>query len=515
MTSNEKYRIMLPSELSDGVITLRPLQQEDIENIRLWRNAQMDVLRQAHPISPEEQVRYFEQHVWPEKKSSHPCQILLGIESNGVLIGYGGLVHIFWEYGRAEISFLLSPEVELDQCRVRDYFTRFVRLIQELAFDDLSLRKLTTETYEQRKLHIDVLESSGHKLEGRLRKHVIVSGRVVDALVHGLLLEDRKKIKLNAGLNILVTSSSRKIPLLRSLKEAASKLDYTTKIIAGDIDPQAVSRYEVDSFWQMPRLTDDGLKEIIDQCRDQSITCILPTRDAELDYWSNHRESLMSAGIEVIISSPEAIARCRDKLKFAEFAHSLGLPAIPAAMTPEAFVESPMVVKEQFGAGSVGIGLNLSYEEAVKHAKTLEQPIFQPFINGEEISIDSWIGKTGKVAGVVLRRRDRVIAGESQVTTTFTDKLLEKQAVEFISKLELRGPVVLQAFVSEGELHVIECNPRFGGASTASIAVGLDSLYWSLAEVVDPNFSPEFTRTSHEVRLVRMPVDLVIHDSHF
>lgn len=328
------------------------------------------------------------------------------------------------------------------------------------------------------------------------------------------LFEDRKSLAkpLKA---ILVTSSSRKIPLLRAVREAAKRLYPSARVIAGDIDPQSVSRYEAEGFWHMQRLADYSLKEIIDQCRDQSITCILPTRDGELDYWSNHRDSFMRAGIEVIISSPEAIARCRDKLQFSELAQSLRIPAIPAAITPEVFAESSMVVKERFGSGSVGIGLNLSYEEAVMHAKTLEEPIFQPFIGGEEISIDSWVSKAGKVAGIVLRRRDRVIAGESQVTTTFADKLLEKQAVEFISKLELRGPVVLQAIVYEGKLNVIECNPRFGGASTASIAVGLDSLYWSLAEVANPNYSPVFTRTCHDVRQVRIPVDLVFHDSNF
>ena len=75
------------SEISDGVITLRVLQKEDIENIRLWRNAQMDVLRQACAISSEEQVDYFEQHVWPEKISSQPRQILLGIALSNKLIG--------------------------------------------------------------------------------------------------------------------------------------------------------------------------------------------------------------------------------------------------------------------------------------------------------------------------------------------------------------------------------------------------------------------------------------------
>lgn len=372
-------------------------------------------------------------------------------------------------------------------------------------------------SYEDTRIPFEASEACIDKLES------LVGWRPSKTLEEGIaeIIEfEKQNVESLEGSNnlhkphkaVLMTSSSRKIPLLRALREAATKLDKHVSVIAGDIDPQAVSIYEAERFWQMPRLTDDGLKEIIDQCCDQSITCILPTRDGELDYWSNHRESFMEAGIEVIISSPEAIARCRDKLKFAEFAQS---PAIPATLNPETFAESPMVVKERFGAGSVGIGLNLSYEDAVRHAKTLEQPIFQPFINGQEISIDSWISKTGKVAGVVLRRRDRVMAGESQVTTTFSDKLLEKQMVEFILKLELRGPVVLQAIVSEGKIHVIECNPRFGGASTASIAVGLDSLYWSLAEVAEPNFSPKFIKTSHEVRQVRVPVDLKIYDSNF
>ena len=190
MTSNEKYKIMSWSEISDGVITLRPLQQEDIENIRLWRNAQMDVLRQARPISPEEQARYFEQHVWPEKKSSQPRQILLGVELSNKLIGYGGLVNLHWADQRAEISFLLSDEIEVQPALRAEIFIRFLLIIQKLSFKSLGLQRIWTETYSFRKAHIKTLEASGFVLEGCMRKHVIINGERMDSLIHGVIYSD-------------------------------------------------------------------------------------------------------------------------------------------------------------------------------------------------------------------------------------------------------------------------------------------------------------------------------------
>jgi RimJ/RimL family protein N-acetyltransferase len=190
MTSNEEYRIMPRSELSDGVITLRLLRQGDIENIRLWRNAQMDVLRQAHPISSEEQVRYFEQNVWPEKKSSQPRQILLGLELADKLIGYGGLVNLHWADHRGEISFLLSDEIEVQPALRAEIFARFLLLIKELSLKTLGLQRIWTETYSFRKAHIETLEASGFVREGCMRKHMIVNGERTDSLIHGVICGD-------------------------------------------------------------------------------------------------------------------------------------------------------------------------------------------------------------------------------------------------------------------------------------------------------------------------------------
>jgi carbamoyl-phosphate synthase large subunit len=59
-----------------------------------------------------------------------------------------------------------------------------------------------------------------------------------------------------------------------------------------------------------------------------------------------------------------------------------------------------------------------------------------------------------------------------------------------------------------GGLHVIECNARFGGASTTGLAVGLDSLHWSLLQAAGDDLSAwPFVRSPGQVRQVRMPAD--------
>src|SRR5690606_19671430 len=181
------------------------------------------------------------------------------------------------------------------------------------------------------------------------------------------------------------------------------------------------------------------------------------------------------SGIDVVISPPESVEACLDKLAFARFGAANGLPFIPAALHPDEVPAARYVVKERFGAGARSIGLGLARDAALAHGESLSVPIYQPFIEGYEVSIDAWMEEAHEVKGLVMRRRDCVVDGESQVTTTFRDAGIENVMRDVLSALRLRGPAVLQALVdAEGGVHVIECNTRFGGASTASIAAGLD-----------------------------------------
>ena len=185
-----EYRCLeqLPPEFDAyRVCTLR---ERDIQSVRVWRNAQIDVLRQAAPISALEQERYYADVVRPGFRLSRPNLILLSLLRRGSCIGYTGLMNIDWPAGRAEISFLLDPDRVDDPSIYRRDFSACLKLLSYTAFEILGFQRLFAETFDVRPLHVDILEAEGYVLEGRLRNHARVEGHLVDSLLHGLLGQD-------------------------------------------------------------------------------------------------------------------------------------------------------------------------------------------------------------------------------------------------------------------------------------------------------------------------------------
>lgn len=180
-----RYACMPQPILKLNSLWVEAVQPSHIERIRQWRNAQMDILRQSSLITSEEQKAYFQKHIWPDMISSCPDNILLAYFEDDNLIGYGGLVHIAWEYRKAEISFLLEPGLYKSEDKYARYFSVFLQLMKELAYKDIGLERLFTETYAFRAHHISILEESGFNREGLLKDHVKVNGCFVDSLLHG------------------------------------------------------------------------------------------------------------------------------------------------------------------------------------------------------------------------------------------------------------------------------------------------------------------------------------------
>ncbi|GAB3865083.1 hypothetical protein GCM10028824_03430 [Hymenobacter segetis] len=318
--------------------------------------------------------------------------------------------------------------------------------------------------------------------------------------------------------HVLISSISAKVPLAHAVKNAAKRLNPGIKIVGGDLNPQALGFHFTDESWAMPMTTDEHLSAIIGHCQTQGITRIIPTRDGELAFWSRHRAALADASIAVLVSPPEAVQRCLDKLEFSTFGQENGLPIIPTSLSIDTLAgdqpnpNAAFVVKERHGAGSLSLGLNLPYAAAVAHAQTLSEPIFQPFIQGREISVDGYVSRSGRVHGLVARTRDVVVRGESQITTTFHDPQLLARLTPIIEKLGLYGPFVLQALLTPDDgLHIIECNSRFGGASTLGIAAGVDSFFWFLQEAAGADLQQfPFRPVAGPLRQVRMATDVVV-----
>ena len=178
------YKCLNNSIYSLGSYSIIAIRKFDIESIRRWRNANINVLRQQSKLKRKQQNIYYINVIHPSFSKQYPTLILFSYLFNGKLIGYGGLTNINWSIKKAEVSFLLDPKREKNQQLYRKEFSLFLDLIKEVAFRDLFFLKLFTETYDIRPLHIEILEENKFKLEERLRDNTLIKGKYVDSLIH-------------------------------------------------------------------------------------------------------------------------------------------------------------------------------------------------------------------------------------------------------------------------------------------------------------------------------------------
>ena len=283
---------------------------------------------------------------------------------------------------------------------------------------------------------------------------------------------------------VLFSSLSAKISLCEKVLQSARRFDGQARVIGVDCDPNCPAASRVEEFAPIPPLEEMDLDTLTNFCLGLGVTHVVPTRDEELGYWSARCNHLERNGIHVMVSSENAIKTCQDKLLFSRSLESLTVPPIASSDKLSELQCNYFAVKERSGSASKSIGLDLDAEEAMEHAKGLDRPIFQPMTQGREFSAETWINSSGKCQGILLRWRTKIVDGEAHESEIFENREWEKSmqcAFEAIPGLS--GHALAQVIVnSEQNLHLIEINPRLGGASPLALAAGLNSIEWFLLQ---------------------------------
>jgi carbamoyl-phosphate synthase large subunit len=313
--------------------------------------------------------------------------------------------------------------------------------------------------------------------------------------------------------SVLISSVSRKVGLIQAARTAARRLHPEATVVGVDGRSDVIGRYFVDAFWQLANLEGLPLDDLLRRVHGAGVRLIIPTRDGELASWATRKPALEAAGISVMVADAEAVALALDKLAFHNHLQAMGISVIPTSSSVMDFAsDQSLVVKERSGSGSRGVALRVDRVAAMAHASGLRRPLFQPFIEGLEFTVDLFLARDGRVMGAVPRRRELVVDGESQITTVVPHEAAAQLAVRVARAVGLTGHVVVQILQSaSGQLHVVECNARFGGASTLSVSYGLDSFYWTLREVLGLGLDEEVFKPHESIRTqVRYPADLLL-----
>lgn len=301
---------------------------------------------------------------------------------------------------------------------------------------------------------------------------------IVDSIREIIEFEKRDREIMNLP-GVLLSSSGSKVPLVEALKNELKWEAKGRRISLGDNNPNVLTNNLDYDFILFPETITSNFQKIVSILKMENIKYVIPTRDEELFFYAKHKEDFKKNGIIVMVSDAETIETCADKLLFFETLSLLNLPVIKSFENLDDISDlsqSKYVVKERFGSGSKSIGLNLDYSSALRHSTLLQNPIFQPYIQGRELSIDVYSSESSEVDSLIIRERNLILDGESVISKIVVDPEIRLLVSDMVSKLKIKGHALIQIIRSEEKLHIVECNPRFGGASTLSLHAGIFSI---------------------------------------
>jgi carbamoyl-phosphate synthase large subunit len=286
-----------------------------------------------------------------------------------------------------------------------------------------------------------------------------------------------------AEMNLLFTSSGRRVSLVQMFKKSLGRAGVTGRVVTADIQGNAPTAFVSDGHHIVPRVTDgDYLPELLRICALDDIRAIIPLIDTELALLARNKQLFAERGVTVLVPPPAITELSRDKLAAFRFfsAHGIPTPAVYAAdAIPDRF---PLIVKPRDGSSSLGVTAVHNREELAFFRRYIRNSMVQEFITGDEFTVDVLADLKGNIRTIVPRQRLETRAGEVSKGVTRKDPQIIQAVAEVLERFDgVIGCINLQCFRRPtGEILFIECNARFGGGAPLSIMAGADLPRWTL-----------------------------------
>lgn len=312
-------------------------------------------------------------------------------------------------------------------------------------------------------------------------------------------------------MNILITSASRKVSLVRAFQSALADSG-GGNVIAVDVTPHAPALYFADRrFLVSPSTTPLFIDEILDICKREHVALLIPTRDEELAQFAEAQERFAREGVRVAIPQLETVRICADKLAFLAFCRTHGF-GIPRTYEHDDWprTQFPLFVKPRFGKGSRDARRVVSEEELRFVTNGPGSWVIQECVAWPEYTVDLLADFKGHVLSAVPRRRQLLVAGESYVSRTVEDRGLIAEVSRLATELHLVGQNTIQCFWNGKEAKFIEVNPRFGGATALSIAAGANTPAMLIRMMNDETFPPVLEQFQSDLVMLRFTEDLFL-----
>lgn len=279
--------------------------------------------------------------------------------------------------------------------------------------------------------------------------------------------------------NILILSAGRRVELVKLFKKASLQVSEGSKIYTADAVELIPARYFSDGFFKIPKIGDRNyIDKLIEIVKENNIKLIVPTIDTELLTLSLEKKRIEAeTNCKVLVSDYDVIKVCRDKVTTQEFMekNDFDMPKMIEFEDLNQDSSFPIFIKPKSGSSSIGAYKISNYNELLSYSKTIEDPIIQEFVEGEEYTVDVFLDFNSNIISIVPRLRIATRSGEISKGKIVKDKLVMNEVRKLMEVMKPIGHITVQLFKSNNHIKFIEVNPRFGGGAPMSIQSGADS----------------------------------------
>jgi carbamoylphosphate synthase large subunit len=291
----------------------------------------------------------------------------------------------------------------------------------------------------------------------------------------------------------------------QSIIKALSLSELNIRTIALDMEPWSAGFYRCHKAYLVPPAgSTHYIDTVADICSKESCDILFPGSDDELLPLANGRHKIEEAGCKVVVSSPDCIQICRDKLRTFLFFHEKTLPFVFTAelretvsLPPE--FKYPAVIKPRDGSSSIGVKVVFSEREL------LDTEYKEGYIVQEYLVPGSWRKKRSEVTKDdvmikgMLRQTEEIsiqflVGCNRQILDCFTSintlrhgvpvyvrplkdspaESIARSMVVALAEEGLMGPCNLQCKATQDGTIFFEINPRFTGITAVRAALGWD-----------------------------------------
>lgn len=283
------------------------------------------------------------------------------------------------------------------------------------------------------------------------------------------------------------------------------------RAVAIDPDPLAAGLYLAPAAYLGPTAdAPEYVEEILRICDSERCGLLFPGVEPELPVLAAHAARIREAGVVAVVSEPDVVRICDDKLATAEFLARHGFDA----PNTTAFVEDldaswfPCVLKPRWGGARSQCTFVVHDKAALETARAQIDPancIVQEYVEGDEYTCGT-VSLDGTCRGVIVMRRT-LRAGDTYKAFVTRDTAIETHVGAVVDALGPFGACNVQLRLRAGRPYVFEINARCSGTTYARALAGFNEPRM-IADYLVRGIAPAFD--IREIAVLRYWNELVV-----